>query len=61
MNKDSLTLKIPKDTFKRVISFRYIYHTIFLKQYSTTCIYTCEYIIRSVISDMMKKRCKSYC
>lgn len=61
MNNDSLTLKIPKDTFKRVISFGYIFHTILLKQYSTTCIYTCEYIIRSAISDMMKKRCKSSC
>ena len=55
MNNDSLTLKVPKATFKRIISFGYIFHTIFLSQYFTTCIYTCEYLIRSVISNMLKK------
>lgn len=57
MNNDSLTLKIPKATFKRIISFGYIFHTIFLSQYFT-CIYTCEYLMRSVISDMLKKGIK---
>ena len=33
MNNDNLTLKIPKATFKRIISFGYIFHTIFLSQY----------------------------
>lgn len=58
MNNDSLTLKFPKATFKRIISFGYIFHTIFLSQYFTTCIYTCEYLIRSVISNMLKKGIK---